>query len=213
MIVASLPAWGLADVSPSASVSESPLELREADVYYAPEETGETSGQMGASSSATLTAGTFYSRAVVRAYSGLDRKPLDGAELFLNGEFIGKSPTNLTEFLVAKESYPLSARLDGWVEAQRPQVAVPREGELRVYLAPEDAGAWYTLPGSLGGMTLLVLGLISYSSEGGGPQVGLSLAGAGVGLIALTQGLSRYVHAPALRRSVERLNADPQAAP
>lgn len=199
-----------APLNPGAEVAP---ELRESDVYFAPEDLGEYTGQMGASSSVTLAAGTFYSRAHVRAYSGVDRKLLDGTELFLDGQFIGKSPVELTEFLVARDRYPLTARLDGWSEAQRPAISVPRDGELRIYLAPEDAGAWYTLPGALGGMTLLVLGLVTYSNTNGGPQVGLSLAGAGVGLIALTQGLARYVHAPALRRQVERMNAGSEAAP
>jgi hypothetical protein len=189
--------------------------LEDQDVYYAPEENGDASGEMGASQGAvgSLPGGASYlSHAKLMPFEwGHPDKPLDGVELFLNGQFLGSSPLSLDGYMVQRLQLTLGARKDGYEEAERAHVKIPVEGELRVALLNENAASWYTTPAWVLGLGLVVAA--AAASNNGSGSTGVGLAGAGVGVIAISQLAARFFHLPALRRQVEAYNSRSEAAP
>jgi hypothetical protein len=218
------------DVSPTAAASApAPTALATAqaqavsgsadaedqDVYYAPEESGDASGEMGASQGAVGSlpgSASYLSHARLVPFEwGHPDKALDGVELYLNGQFLGSSPLSLDGYMVQRTQLSLGARKDGYEESERANVKIPVEGDLRVALLSENAAGWYTTPAWLVGLGL-ILGAAAASNNGSG-STGVGLAGAGVGVIALSQLTARFIHLPALRRQVDAYNSKTEAAP
>jgi hypothetical protein len=195
-----------ADLSATAAAGDDAL--KDEDVYYAPiDEQAE-----GATPTVqALSPGSYVSQAKVNAFDIANGRPVEGAEIFLAGAYLGRSPLQLQGAVISKPQLSLSARADGYSEGLRPAVTVPAEGTVAVALAPENAAGWYTTPAWAVGLGLLVASAIIYDANNSGP--GLSLAGGGLGVIALSQITARFVHLPGLRRKAEAYNAQGAAAP
>jgi hypothetical protein len=199
------------DASPSAASG-----LQDEDIYYAPEEGGDASGELGASQGAVGSlpgSASYLSHAKLEPFEwGRPGQALEGVELFLNGQYLGKSPLSLDNYMVQRVTLPLTARREGYEEAERPQVKLPVEGPLRVALLSEGAARWYTTPAWILGLGLLGASVAVYNN-GGNDNAGLGLAGGGLGVICVSQLWARFVHLPALRREVDAYNARMEAAP
>jgi hypothetical protein len=199
---------GAADAADSAGTPDS-------DVYYAPEESGDASGEMGASQGAVGSlpgSASYLSHARLLPFAwGHPDKPLDGVELYLNGQYLGNSPLSLDNYMVQRAQLVLGARKDGYEEAQREHVKIPVEGDLRVALLSDNAAGWYTTPAWVVGLGLILGAVAAYNDSNG--STGVGLAGAGVGVIALSQLTARFIHLPALRRQVDAYNAQTAPAP
>jgi hypothetical protein len=218
-------AWVLAaplaavPVSPTAAAQPQTASagtgLEDQDIYYAPEESGEVSGEMGASQGAVGSlpgSASYLSHAKLLPFEwGHPDKPLEGVELFLNGQYLGKSPLSLDNFMVQRSALALTARKEGYEEGERAQVKVPVDGPLRIALLNENAASWYTTPAWLVGLGLIAGSVAAYS--GGSGSTGIGLAAGGVGVIALSQLGARLLHLPALRRDVDAYNKQQEAAP
>ena len=189
--------------------------MEDDDVYYAPEESGEVSGEMGASQGAVGSlpgSASYVSHAKLVPFEwGHPEKPLDDVELFLNGQFLGKSPLTLDGYMVQRAQMSLTARKDGFEESERPKVKLPVEGELRIALLNEGAASWYTTPAWIVGLGLVIASVTAYSAGSG--NSGVALAGGGVGIIALSQIGAHFLHLPALRKEVEAYNQQAEPAP
>lgn len=189
--------------------------LQDEDVYYAPEEEGEASGVMGGSQGAVGSlpgSASYLSHARLVPFQwGHPEKPLEDVELFLNGQYLGKSPLNLDNFMVQRVQLSLTARKEGYEEAERPKVSVPVDGDLRIAMMDEGAAGWYTTPAWIVGLGLVAGAIGAYN--GGSSSGGLALAGGGVGVIALSQLTARLVHLPAVRKDVEAYNQRFEPAP
>lgn len=157
--------------------------------------------------------GSYLSHARITAFAwGSPQRELAGAEVVLNGEYLGKSPLVLQGLLVAGAApAKVALRLDGYSEGLRPSVSLPQDGDLRVALLDDSAGAWISTPGWIAGLGLMGASVLAYRSESA--QVGLGLAGGGIAVIAVSQLLLRWVALPALRHAVQAFNARPEAAP
>jgi hypothetical protein len=156
--------------------------------------------------------GSYLSRARISVFAwGRPQEELSGADVVLNGNYIGRSPVALKGIVMDQQDARLSARLDGYSEALRPAVRMPADGVVRVAVLSDNASAWYTAPGWVLGVGLLAASVALTRSDNTG--AGLALAGAGVGAVALTQLVSRLAQLPLLRRAVERYNASREAAP
>jgi hypothetical protein len=170
---------------------------------------------MGASQGAVGSlpgSASYLSHAKLEPFEwGHPEKTLEGAELFLNGQFLGKSPLNLENFMVQRTTMALTARKDGYEEGERAQVKVPVEGSLRIALLSDNAASWYTTPAWLLGLCLIGGSVAAYS--GGSGSTGIGLAAGGVGVITFSQLGARLLHMPALRRSVEEYNRRLEPAP
>ncbi len=190
------------------SVSGGADALEDQDVYYAPEESGDSNGVMGGSQGAVGSlpgSASYLSRARIIPFAwGHPQEPLKDVELFLNGQYLGKGPLTLENYMVKRAQLELSAHKEGYDEAQRPKVALPVEGDVRIALMDDSAASWYTTPAWLVGLGLVGGAVGAYNSGSNG--AGLGLAGAGVSIIALSQLGARFMHLPALRRQVEEYN-------
>ena len=194
-----------APVSPTAETGQ-----QDDDVYYAPDVAED--GATGATPSAAVAQvqGAYVSRAQLHVIDFTSGHEVNGAELFLGPDYLGRSPLTL-KGLVVSPGTELGARLDGYEEALRPGLHLPADGEVRVALLRENAASWYTTPAWVLGLGLLAASVAVYRSDNTGP--GLALVGGGVGVIALSQLTARFMHLPALRRQVQDYNASPQAVP
>lgn len=197
------------------SLSPAAGAMEDSDVYYAPEEEGESSGVMGGSQGAVGSApgsASYLSHARIVPFEwGHPDEPLKDVELFLNGQFLGKSPVTLENYMVTHAQLDLSARKDGYEEAQRPKVGVPVDGELRIAMMDEGVASWYTTPAWIVGLGLVAGAVGAYNSGSSG--TGLVLAGGGVSLIALAQLGARFFQLPALRHDVDEYNQRLEPAP
>lgn len=174
------------------------------DALYAPEELSSNAEAITA-----LHGGSFYSTARITvtdfARPGI---LLEGAELFIEGQYLGKSPLEMSGFLINKPRVALSARLPGYDEALRPAVQFPAEGEVHIALLGDHAAAWYTTPSWVVGILMIGGAIAAYSqNNSGASQTGIALVCGGVGVIALSQAVARLFHLPALRRDLEALNS------
>jgi hypothetical protein len=195
-----------ADVTPTAGADEDAL--KDEDVYYAPID---DAAEDATPTVKALSPGSYVSQAKVSAFDIADGKPVTGAEIFLAGAYLGRSPLQLQGAVVDKPLMALSARADGYAEGLRAAVKVPAEGDVTVALASERAAGWYTTPAWVVGLVLLGASAAVYDANNSGP--GLSLAGGGLGIIALSQLTARFIHLPSLRRQAEAYNAQGAAAP
>jgi len=190
--------------------AEAAADSEDQDIYYAPADAQDATATVQAG--ATAAVGSFYSRAVLKAFAwGQPSEPLLGVEVFLGGQFLGKTPLLLSEFLVSKPGYALTARLNGYEEASRPNFAVPQEGEIRVALLDKGAASWYSTPAWVLGLGLIAGSVAAYSNNSN--TLGTTLLCSGVGLVTLVQGIVHFLHMPALRRDVQAYNDQAGAAP
>lgn len=182
--------------------------LKDDDVYYAPIE----DQPEGATPTVQAMApGSYVSQAKVNAFNIADGKPVEGAEIFLAGQYLGRSPLQLQGTVISKPLVALSARADGFDEGLREAVQVPVEGVVNVALADQHAAGWYTKPAWVVGLGLLAASAVIYDANNSAP--GLSVAGGGLGIIALSQLTARFVHLPGLRKRAEAYNAQGAPAP
>ncbi len=175
--------------------------------YFAPEERSPTA-EVGASSA------SFYSSARVRVFAWPDPEHLlSDAEIFIEGQFAGKSPLNLSSVLIAKPRVAVSSRL-GNIEVSRPAVVFPPEGELRIAMLDPDAGSWYTSPAFVAGVAMLVGSLVSFAQlTPESNSIGMGLMIGSASLVGLTQGIAYLWHRPKLTRGAAEYNAQSEAAP
>jgi hypothetical protein len=182
-------------------------DFQPSDALYAPE-------NASPSAAAELRA-TYYSTArlsVVDAGHGM--RPLEGAELFIDGKYVGKSPLDLSGFLVDKPSVALSARLGGYNEALRPALSLPAEGEARIAMSGDNAASWYTTPAFVVGLLAMGGAVAVYAqNDPSTSDSGLALVCGGVAVIALSQAVAHFIHLPALEKSTAALNARPEPLP
>ena len=198
------PAWGWSAVDEGdAHASPGEDDTR----YFAPEESTPTAQAAEGSAS-------FYSSARVKVFAWPDpARLIDEAEVFIEGRFAGKSPLELSGALIAKPRVEVSARLEG-IEALRPAVTFPREGELRVAMLDPDAGSWYSKPAFVASVAMLLGSLVSYAQQT--PEsnnIGNGLVIGAVSLVAVTQGFLQWWHKPRLARGAAEYNAQSEAAP
>ncbi len=148
----------------------------------------------------------YYSTATLGAFAwGSPGRPLPAA-LFLDGRLVGTSPVNLSRgVLVDKPGFALEAQLDGYEEALRPSVALPREGEVKVAMAPLHPGAWYSIPGICLGLGLAAAGFVAAGQGGAAPGAGTALIAAGAGLIGVSYAVS-WFQKSSVDRAVRRYN-------
>jgi hypothetical protein len=194
-----------------APVSAGEEALRDEDVYY---EALPDDGDDAAGLSATaqpLAQGSYLSHARIEAVDARDGRLLTGAELFMQGSYLGRSPLTLAARVIDRPQVALGARLQDYAEGLRPAVSVPADGVVKVALAPETAARWYTNPSWIVGLGLLAASAAVYDANA--PGTGLALVGGGVGIISLSQLMARWVHLPALRKKAEQWNAGPAADP
>ena len=194
----------LALASPAAA--EENETFQPGDVLYAPEEMSPT-----ADVAAPAGKASFYSTATIEAIDFGSSKSLLGAELFLDGIYVGKSPLQLTGFLVKKERLSLTARKEGYAESERPAFILPPEGRANIYLVGDHAVSWYTTPAFIAGLAMLAGSVAAYSQNSG--ELGLGLVAGGLGTIGFTQCFARFWHLPALKKSCELKNSAPESAP
>jgi hypothetical protein len=127
---------------------------------------------------------------------------------------MGKSPLELSGLLVGKPLVSVAARLSGYAEGLRPAVAIPREGEARVYLAGDSAAAWYTTPSWVLGLLMIAGSVAAYSQNNPeSSSTGIALLGSGVGVIAISQAVARFWHIPAAAKRAEAMNAGREPLP
>jgi hypothetical protein len=180
------------------------------DALYAPQDLTPAATDNSATSQAS-----FYSTAKLSvmdfAHPG---KNLDGADLFIDGKYVGKSPVELSGYLIDKPMVSISATLDGYREAIRPAVKLPADGEAQIAMLGDNAVSWYTTPSFILGLLMLGGAVVSYAQDSSqSSSLGLGLVCGGVGVIALSQIVARFFHLPALERSVQALNAKPEPIP
>jgi hypothetical protein len=172
------------------------------DVLYAPEDLSETAAAQEAGRA------SYYSTARITVEDAGRGGLLEGAEIFLDGRYVGTSPLELSGFLVAKPRVAMSARLPGYWEAVRPAMILPAEGEARIAMAGDNAAGWYTTPGFVAGILLLgAAAVASTQNDASSSQLGIGLACGAVGVVALTQGVARLLHLPSLSKKTAARNA------
>lgn len=180
--------------------------LQDEDVYYAPIEEG------GAAPAAPpRPQGSFLSRARLQAFDIATGRPVEGAEIFVEGVFLGVSPLQLQGWLAPRPSLAVAARAPGYAEGLRPALRFPAEGSVAVALASERAAGWYTTPAWAVGLGLLAASALAYDTKA--PAPGLALAGGGLAVISLSQLTARLVHLPRLRKRAEAYNSRDEAVP
>lgn len=187
--------------------------LSDEDVYYAPIDDGaaEPASATAQAPAQAASQGSVLSHARLFAYDIRNGQPLEGAELFVDGAYQGRSPLRLSDLLVSKPLLPVSARLDGYDEGQRPGVAIPADGDVGVALASQSAASWYTTPAWVVGLGLLAVSAAVYDSNNSAP--GLAAAGGGLAVISLSQLAARLLHLPALRRRAQAANGQSSPMP
>lgn len=198
------------------AVSANADALSDDDVYYAPiddnaSDTADAVAVGDSVSAQALPQGSFLSHARFYAYDLSTGRTLQGAELFIDGVYVGTSPLDLTDHLVGEPVLPLSARMNGYSEGLRPAVQFPAEGAVSVALVSDSAASWYTGPAWVVGLGLLAASALVYDSNNAAP--GLAAAGGGLAVISLSQLEARFIHLPALRRRAKAINARSEAAP
>jgi len=193
----------------TATATAAPGADAEEGIYYGPDPVSAGADALPAGAQAA----SFLSHARITAFAwGAPQRALTGAEVVLNGTYLGTSPLELQGLLVEGGAPGrLALRLDGFSEGLRPALKLPAEGEVRVALLDDNAGAWISTPSWVLGLGLLAASVLAYRSESA--QTGLGLAGGGIAVIAVSQLLLRWVAMPALRRAVRAYNARPEAAP
>lgn len=198
----------IAGLLPGAPLAGEEPGLRDEDVYYAPIDDGATGDTATAQKA---PAGSFLSQARLFAFDIGTGKPVEGAELFLAGAYLGRSPLALKDHLVDRPLLPVSARFKDYSEGLRPGVAVPAQGAVAVALASDRSAGWYTTPAWVLGLGLLAASAAVYDASNSGP--GLAMAAGGLAVISLSQMSARFVHLPALRRKAEAYNQASEPAP
>jgi hypothetical protein len=189
--------------------AEEPGPLQDEDVYYAPiDDAGRAAPADGAS--APLP-GSFVSRARLHAFDIADGRPVEGAEIFLAGAYLGRSPLELRDHLIKAPQMAVSARLDGYHEGLREAVGIPVEGPLAVALVSERAASGYTTPAWVVGLLAMAAAAAVYDSSHSAP--GLALLGGGMAVISLSQLTARWFHLPALRKRADAYNRQSEPAP
>ena len=186
--------------------AEEASDFQPGDALYAPEE------ESGTAESAAVSAprgASYYSTAKISAVDfGHDSRPIEGAEFFIDGRFVGKSPLDLSGFLINKPAVTLTARLAGYHEAAREAVHIPAEGEARILMVGDNAVSWYTTPSWVTGLLLLGGAVAAYSNgSNGNSSTGIALVSGGVGVIVISQAIARLIHLPGLDKDVAALNA------
>jgi hypothetical protein len=175
------------------------------DVLYAPEE---LSGTAAEAAPAQEGRASYYSTAKITVEDAGHGGLLEGADIFLDGRYLGQSPLELSGFLVNKPRVSMSARKAGYWEALRPALILPGEGEARIAMAGDNAAGWYTTPGFVLGLLLLGSAAVaSTQNDSSSAQLGIGLACGAVGVVALTQGIARLIHLPALAKKTAARNA------
>jgi hypothetical protein len=199
----------LALLAPCFAAAQDEEPYTDADTLYAPEEASPTA------ETAAAPAGSYYSEAVLRCFEAGDpSREIQGAELFLEGQYMGKSPLSLDRFLVAKPLTLFEARHADWGEGSRPGMRLPAEGEARIYLPGEGAARWYTLPGWVLGLGLIAGSAAVYAQRSeSSTSAGTGMVIGGVALIGITQAVARLFHLPSLEKEARRLNASPEPRP
>jgi hypothetical protein len=181
------------------------------DALYAPE--GE-SGTAEASPDAGLNA-SYYSTCRISVVDlGHAGRPMQGVDLFIDGQFVGKSPLELSGFYINRPTLRLSAQMDGYHDAERPAVRIPPEGETRIVMVGDNAAGWYTTPSWVAGILLLGGAMAAYSqNRADSTAVGNAMIGSGLGVILLSQAWARLFHLPGLDREAARANARSEPLP
>ncbi len=202
-------AQGVSSAAQDLSATAAQAQEGEEGIYYGQTVAADATG-------ATLPAaagGSYLSHARITAFAwGSPGQELKGAEVVLNGEYLGRSPLLLKGLLVdGGAPVKLSLHLEGYSEGQRPAVHLPEEGDLRVALLDDNAEGWISTPAWIAGLGLVAASVLAYRSETS--QVGLGLAGGGIAVIAVSQLLVRWLGQPALRRAVQAFNNRPEPAP
>jgi hypothetical protein len=191
-------------------------DFQPADALYAPEDITYSAGTQ-AQAPAPQESASYYSQAkIVACDFGHGNRPLEGAEIFIEGQYVGKSPLSLTRFLIEKPEINMTARLEGYDEALRPAMHLPAEGEARIYLVGTNAASWYTVPSMVLGVLALGGSVAAYAQaqrHPGSSQLGLGLVLGGTGIIALSQIIAHGLHLPALSKRMQELNSKPEAQP
>jgi hypothetical protein len=192
-------------VSPSAESGE---DFQPSDVLYAPEDL--TPGAQAAEPS--QAGASYYSQArLLVSDFGHAGRPVEGAELFIDGQFVGTSPVTLNGFLVNKPRVSLSAHEAGYHDSVRPDFVLPAQGDARIYLVGDNAVSWYTTPSFVAGLCAMGASIFAYSQKSS--NVGLSLVIGGAGIIALSQTIAHFIHLPSLEKKVAQKNSGPEALP
>lgn len=203
-----MPAWAQA-AADEGDAQAAPAE--DETRYFAPEEASPTAA---AAPSDEAQSASFYSSARVRVFAWPNPEHLlSDAEVFIDGQYAGKSPLELSSAHIARPRVAVSARLGG-IESLRPAVIFPREGELRIAMLDPDAGSWYSSPAFVLSVAMLVGSLVSYAQQT--PEsnaIGHGLVIGSVSLVAITQGIAQWWHKPRLARGAADYNAQSEAAP
>jgi len=192
--------------------AEESQDFQPGDALYAPED--ETPGAESFSGAAA-SSGSYYSTAKISvADFAHGMKPLEGAELFIDGHFVGKSPLDLGGYLINKPAVALTARLSGYHDAAREALKIPAEGEARIAMVGDNAASWYTTPSWIAGLLMLGGAVAAYSqNNSSGSGAGIALVGGGVGVFVISQGIARLFHLPSLDKDVAALNSKSEAVP
>ncbi len=200
-----------ADEAPTAVSGGAEAALTDEDVYYAPIDEPQDASASAQAAAPALAPGAFLSRARVSAFDIADQSPVQGAEVFLAGQYLGRTPLQLEDRLIGKPVLEVDARKDGYSEGLRPAVVFPAAGELAVALVSDDAASWYTTPAWAVGLGLLVASAAVYDANNSTP--GLALAGGGLAVISLSQLSARFLHLPSLRRKADAYNGRSEPVP
>lgn len=205
-------AESVASEDPSATAAAAAgADFQSSDVLYAPED---SSADMQVTQT-TQAGASYYSQARLVVFDfGHEDRLLDGAELFIDGQFMGNSPVTLNGFLVNKPKAVFSARLPGYRESARSNFALPAQGDVRIYLMGDNAAAWYTTPSFVVGLIAMGASIFAYSqNQSGSSNAGLSLAIGGAGVIALSQSIAHFIYLPGLEKKMARKNSSSEALP
>ncbi|HTB35010.1 MAG TPA: hypothetical protein VK842_09110 [bacterium] len=192
------PAWAAdaaADLSPAAG---------DDGMYYAPVDDSPAAQLSGG--------GSLLTRARISPFAwGSPGRGLDLVEIYVDGNYLGRTPLSLGGMVVDAAGVSLGARAEGYEDALRPRVRLPDDGPVAVAMLPSDAAWPVTTPGWALGLGLVAAGMLVYRSDA--PATGLSLAAGGLLSVGLTQLWARWVSMPALRARVDAYNASPDPEP
>jgi hypothetical protein len=203
-----LAAAGLRADGPVAAADLSPAAAMDG-IYYAPVDDSPAAASAEAQAGG---GGSLLSRAKIVPFAwGHPGLGLDSVELYVDGQYLGRSPLSLDSRVVDAAGVSLDARADGYEDALRPRVRLPADGSVAVALLPRDAAWPVTTPGWILGLGLVAAGMLVYRSDTPGP--GLALASGGLLSVALTQLWARWIRLPALRAKVAAYNGSPDPAP
>ena len=148
---------------------------------------------------------SFYSQAVVHVHLLGRDELLEGFHVFVDSKLVGTTPVDLSALLVNRPHYTLSVQKEGYLEATRPRLPLPREGSIDITVLPENPTRYYTRPAWIAGLALMAGSLVAYAQPQG-ERAGFGMLVSGVGLTALVQGFAHLVHLPRLKKKVEAAN-------